>query len=280
MDQNHYQDHQPQPAKTNVLLPFSIIIAGIIIAGAIFLVKKDSPVAKQATQSLSITVNPVTPADHVLGNPNAKVSMIEFSDTDCPFCQRFHPELQKLVDKYGKDGKLAWAYRHFAFHERAPKEAEATECAAEIGGNDKFWEYLNKVFAAKHFQTSATDKYVGIEVSQLPVLAESIGIDKAKFSTCLTSGKYATKVKQQYDEAVSAGAVGTPHTVIISEAPLNRATIDFIEQTNLQILTRQGTGGMAPFSVSNDGTKLIVSGAMQATVMDQIIQLIIQANYK
>jgi protein-disulfide isomerase len=279
MESNQYEHYQPR-RQSNIMLPISIIIAGVLVAGAIYIVKKDSQgtSSQTTTPAVEIKVNPVSQADHVLGNPNAPVAMIEFSDTDCPFCQRFHPDLQKLIDKYGKDGHLSWVYRHFAFHERAPKEAEATECAAEVGGNDKFWQFLAKVFSDKHFQTSATDTYQGIDPADLPNVAASIGINKAQFTTCLSSGKYATKVKNQYDEAIDAGAVGTPHTIMLSTKPVSAVTKDFVDKINLQILQRQGPGGTPPFSITPDKKKIIVSGAMQYVIMDQLVQLMIQDN--
>lgn len=87
----------------------------------------------------------ITDQDHVIGGVNAKVAIVEFSDFQCPFCQRFHPTMQRVLQEYGDDVK--WVYRHFpldSIHPRARPSAAASECAAE---QDKFWEFMNALFA-------------------------------------------------------------------------------------------------------------------------------------
>ena len=85
--------------------------------------------------------------DHLRGSADAPVTLIEYSDLECPYCKSFHPQVQQALEKY--DGQLAWAYRHFPldFHPSALPLAEGSECAAQLGGNDKFWEYLDYVFS-------------------------------------------------------------------------------------------------------------------------------------
>lgn len=108
-----------------------------------------SALAGKSDGSVKTTVNPVTPNEHIKGNPNAEVFVIEYSDPECPFCKRFHETMKSVMQEYGDTGKVAWVYRHFpldALHTKARKEAEAFECAAELGGNVKFWEYADKLF--------------------------------------------------------------------------------------------------------------------------------------
>lgn len=98
--------------------------------------------------SAKIAIDPVTPKDHISGNPQADLMIVEYSDPECPFCKRFHETMTQTMSEYGKSGKVAWVYRHFpldSIHSKARKESEAIECAGEIGGNDKFWEYMNKL---------------------------------------------------------------------------------------------------------------------------------------
>jgi len=93
-------------------------------------------------------VAPITGQDHIRGNIKAPVKIIEYSDTECPFCQRFHNTMLQITDEYVKNGQVAWIYRAFPLdelHSRARKEAEALECANKIGGVAKFWEYLDKI---------------------------------------------------------------------------------------------------------------------------------------
>ena len=109
--------------------------------------------------------------------------------------------------------KVAWVYRHFpldSLHPKARKEAEATECAWELGGNTAFWKYVDKVY-------EVTPSNNGLDLALLPKLATDIGLDKAKFESCLESGKYAEKISKQVEDAVNSGGRGTPFSVVIAK---------------------------------------------------------------
>lgn len=168
-----------------------------------------APTPSQPSGS-AISLAPITNEDHIKGNKNAKITIVEYSDTECPFCKRFHPTMQQIVDDY--NGQVNWVYRHFpltSLHSKAPKEAEATECAAELGGNDGFWAYLDRLFAV----TPANN---GLDLAQLPQIAEDVGLNRSKFEACLNSGKYAQKIQDQTDQAQAAGGRGTPYSIIVS----------------------------------------------------------------
>lgn len=156
-----------------------------------------------------ITLRDVANDEHIRGDKNAPVTLVEYSDTECPFCKRFHPTMQQVVENY--KGKVRWVYRHFpltSLHPKASKEAEATECAAELGGNDKFWAYLDRIY-------EITPSNNGLEESQLPKIAEDVGLNRQKFEDCLSSGKYAKKVQSDAQDAQNAGGAGTPYSVVI-----------------------------------------------------------------
>lgn len=193
--------------KPSVAIPVAIVIAGALIAGAVYLINSG---AGPAPSLDSASVRPVDGTDYVFGNPNAPVVLIEYSDLECPFCKDFHTTMKRIMDEYAASGKVAWVYRHFAIeqlHSKAPKEAEAVECAGELGGNDAFWKYLNRIF-------DITPSNNNLDLALLPKVAGEIGLDVARFTQCLESGKYASKIKALFNEAVAAGARGTPHTFI------------------------------------------------------------------
>ena len=110
------------------------------------------------------------------------------------------------------------AYRHFplpSLHPEAPKKAEAIECVGELGGNDKVWAFMDKLFVA----TKPT-------LAQLPNIVKNLGLDSAKFTECLNSGKYTAKVNEQSQQAQAAGAQGTPYSVVLmgdQKVPINGA---------------------------------------------------------
>lgn len=150
---------------------------------------------------------PVTDKDHIRGSKDADVVLVEYSDYECPFCKSFHPTMEQIMKEYGN--KVAWVFRHFplSFHPKAQKTAEAGECIAELGGNDKFWEYTDLVY----------ERMPAFELSQLPDLAAEIGVNKAKFQTCLDSGKYAKDIQDEMAGGTAAGVNGTPGTIIVGK---------------------------------------------------------------
>lgn len=147
---------------------------------------------------------PATDKDHWRGKKTARYVLVEYSDFECPFCQRIHPDLIKLLDSQ-KD-KLAWVYRHFPLpgHPKAGKAAEASECAAEQKGNDGFWQMTDLIF----------EKMPAMELSELPSLASTIGLNQQKFTSCLDEDRYAKKVSEQTSEGNRAGVRATPTNVI------------------------------------------------------------------
>lgn len=168
-----------------------------------------SPSQPAVTQPPAGPVKPVSASDHIKGNPNAKLTIIEYSDYECPFCKRFHPTSLELMKQYGD--KIRWVFRHYplSFHQNAQKEAEASECIAELGGNDAFWQFTDKIFER------TTSNGTGFALDQLGPLASELGVDQTQFQTCLDSGKYAKRVQQDIAEGSSAGVTGTPATFVI-----------------------------------------------------------------
>jgi protein-disulfide isomerase len=199
-------------------VPIAIVIAGLLIGGSLYLsnVKiSQQPKVKTvelATSSDTDKMRPVTADDHILGNPNAPIKIVEYSDTECPFCKQFHSTLKEIMKLYAKDGKVAWVYRHFPIdqlHSKARKEAEATECANELGGSQKFWEFIDLVY-------STTESNNSLDPAELPKIAKKVGLDVTAFNTCLSSGKYAAKVEADYQDAVKAGGRGTPNSIVVA----------------------------------------------------------------
>ena len=150
-------------------------------------------------------VAPVTDQDHIRGDKNADITIVEYSDYQCPFCSRFHPTLVQLMSEY--KGKVRWVFRHFpltSIHPAAQKAAEAAECASEQG---KFWEMTDKMFEK---QAS------GLAVAQLAGLAQEAGVkDIKKFNDCVASGKYAARVASDLAGGEAAGVTGTPGSIVL-----------------------------------------------------------------
>lgn len=249
MEQTHHTAHHtvPKKDKSIYIIPAAIIIAGALIAWGLF-ARGGSTKSQDAAQGKDLIngalseptteIADVTNSDHIRGDKNAKIVLIEYSDLECPYCKVYHETVKKLYDEYSKTGQVAWVYRHFplsygeaVLHRQAAKEAEATECAYELGGDDAFWKFTDSIYAT----TKSND---GLDLSTMPALAEAAGVDKAKFSACVDSGKYADKVKEAYEAGLKAGAEGTPYTVIRFKGQ------------NIPLVDAQGRGlGALPYDV-------------------------------
>lgn len=196
-------------------VPVAIVLAGGLIAAALYFATRGTvPTASPPDQPkppVAEKVRGIQSDDHVRGNPNAKVVIVEFSDSECPFCKQFHGTMKQVINAYGESGNVAWVYRHFPLeqlHPKAPREAQALECAAEVGGNDGFWKYTDKLY-------EVTPSNNGLDDAQLPAIATQVGLDKAAFTTCLNSGEKKARVDTDMAEAVAAGGRGTPHSIVI-----------------------------------------------------------------
>lgn len=282
--------------KNNVLtVPIAIIIAGLLIAGAVFFARGGGE-SRAATgereggakaisalfggsETSEIPDQPASlggiPAiqigkDHLLGNPNADVIIVEYSDLECPFCRVFHQTLQRIMSDYGKAGTVAWAYRHFPLtqlHSKAVKEAEATECAAELGGNEGFWKFTDRLFEI----TPSND---GLDASQLPDIAEYGGLERTAFEACLKSGKHLPRIQAEYNEAAGAGGTGTPFSILLLRKPLSSEATQAIFPMYERY--RDPRTGLLPISVTTDGQRMSLSGAMPYEVMKATIDALLK----
>lgn len=163
------------------------------------------------TEDQAKKVEKVSDKDKIRGSRDAEVMIIEYSDLECPFCKQFHATPQQALDEY--KGKVAWVYRHFpldSLHPKADKEAEAAECAFEQRGEEGFWDFVDKIF-------EVTTSNNTLDLAKLPTYAIEVGLDQAKFKTCLDSGKYKDEVERQYQTGDKAGVTGTPASFIINK---------------------------------------------------------------
>lgn len=208
--------------KNNFAVPIAIVISGLLIAGAvIYSGKTSNPNLANAPQKQVAAkpsgdleqMKPVSSSDHIRGDANAPVKIVEYSDSECPFCKKFHMTMKDIMAEYGKEGKVAWIYRHFPIdqlHSKARKEAVAMECAAELGGNDKFWAYADRLY-------EVTPSNNRLDEAELPKIAGYVGLDTAKFNTCLQSAKYDKHIEDEVKNAQATGGNGTPWSIVVGK---------------------------------------------------------------
>lgn len=218
--QPQYMPQAPSGGPSNILIILLIVLA--FFAGYLFFkvknleqtpntVNNNNPNNQAALPTRPAELKIAKPSvkdDHWRGSTNARYVWVEYSDFECPFCKTVHPSMLKLADAY-KD-QIAWVYRQFplSFHQNAEKEAEASECMAEQGGNDAFWNFADKIFER------TTSNGTGFALDQLGPLAAEIGLNQTQFQQCLDSGKYTNKVKSSLSDASQAGIQATPTGVI------------------------------------------------------------------
>ena len=139
----------------------------------------------------------------VKGDKDAPVTIIEWSDYECPFCSRFYSDtLKQIEEQYIKTGKVKFAYKDFplSFHPNAQKSAEAAKCVRDELGDDGYWAFHDKIF----------ENQGSLSPDSLKVWSKEVGANSAKFDSCLSSGKFAAKVQSEFREGQTAGVQGTP----------------------------------------------------------------------
>jgi len=193
-------------------IPIAVIVAGALIAGAVMYSTTNQNNEVVAEGPSLEEMREVTSEDHIVGNPNAEIVIVEYSDFECPFCKNFHETMNRIMDEYGPDGTVAWVYRHFpldSIHSKARTEAVASECAAELGGNEAFWKFTNRFFEV----TPSNDQTDIANV--IPAIGKEIGLDAEEFIECLNSGRYDTHIQEDLDNAIATGGRGTPWSIVI-----------------------------------------------------------------
>ena len=225
-----------------LLVPISILLAGLFVTVALLYSTNrimDQAVTKQnlasavsealKTANLNTgtgTTPELTPEptifakttiddDPSLGSKDAKVAIVEFSDYECPFCKRHYDETyQQIKQNYIDNGKALFVFRDYiavkSHNPQALYAANAMECAKSLAGNEKYYQlhdwYFKNTLANGQGVTGGNDKFIDY--------AASVGIDKAKFTECITSNKFAAEIQKDEDDAAAAQLSGTPGFVI------------------------------------------------------------------
>ena len=214
----HHMEHGEK--KKDYLLPGSILFSALLISFALFY-----SAGKQATQnvivpneqqnetlsaaSLAKNVNPISSSDHTLGPSTAPLKIIVFSDPECPYCKDHHFMLKEVMNKM--PGKIQIVLRNFPLsgHTQSKQEIVASECVADLRGNDAFWKYMDNIFES----TPSND---GLDLSLLPQFATALGIERKKFEECVQSGKFDAAIEQTVQNAKESGLTGTPYSILIA----------------------------------------------------------------
>jgi len=170
------------------------------------------PTQPSAPQIIQVSLDD----DPVKGNPEASLTIVEFSDFQCPFCKRFHQNtLPLILENYIDTGKVKFVYRDFPIVSIHPNGAVVTALAAECADEQGiFWQYHDKIFQnQKNWERLATEDVVNV----LKSYAVDLALDTNQFNECLDSGKYLNEVNNDLQEGNSYGITGTPSFFIGNE---------------------------------------------------------------
>ncbi len=191
------------------VLPVAIVLAGIIISGALYYVRVREHVTKEAGD-VSV-VRPVTPSDHLIGNPTAPVMVVEYGDIDSEYTKKFNAIMEQLMTEYAPGGQVAWVFRHFpiiALHPNSAAHASAAECVAALGGSERFWGFLDAIAA----NAPGTNQF---DPRDYGTILPGLGVQSDAFTQCLSKGTYEQKVQDDYTNAILSGATGSPYIVLV-----------------------------------------------------------------
>lgn len=173
---------------------------------------------KEEAQKAAMAKNarPVDPnKDFIYGKPDAVISIIEYSDFECPFCKQFGDIPNKVVDSMPDQVNLVWRNFPLSFHDpMATKEAVATVCAAQQGGNAAFWKYADIIFKTTRSNGQGMPSANGVD--PLLALAKEQGLNVEKFDVCLRSEAVAKQVSADLEDGLNAGISGTPGVILVN----------------------------------------------------------------
>ncbi len=196
--------------KSSLTIPIAIAVSGILVAVAVYVTMKNREPSTSSGTGNPALVRPVSANDHILGNPAAKVMIVEYADFSCEFCKVFDQTLHQIIANEGTTGQVAWVYREFPLteiHPNAMKEAEAAECVAKVAGNDAFWKFADALFANQP-----------VDPSLYGTLAKAAGVSSnSAFATCFANASSTVDARINADRrnALAIGARGTPYSLIL-----------------------------------------------------------------
>jgi len=196
----------------SIAVPGAIILAGLIIAGAIYFTNKGSSPAADDTANPTANQEEFPEAETTIADSpylgdikKAKVAIVEYTDYQCPYCERHATETKPtIIENYVDTGKVIYVVRNFPldFHGQiAIDTANAALCIDEIGGANKFFEFYARGFS----QTSTDD---------LAQIAKDLGINTDKYNTCMSENRYKDIIDRDLSDGSKAGVTGTPGFII------------------------------------------------------------------
>lgn len=195
--------------KNAALVPGAIVLAGALIALAVYVVRSEEmPIEPVADATF---MRPIAPTDHILGNPEALVTVVTYSDIDCAYCKQFQQTMEQLMTEYAEGDEVAWVYRHFPLihiHENSGTHAHAAECVASIAGERSFWSFIR----ALHSEAPGSMEF---RPSEYATVLPRFDVSQDAFEACMDGNGFDARIAADAGNALEMGATGTPFIVIL-----------------------------------------------------------------
>jgi protein-disulfide isomerase len=192
-----------------LLIPVAIVVAGLLLSVAIYVVRVKHTV--ETGTGNPEAVRAVTPSDHIIGNPDAPVTIIEYGDIDSAYSKSFQLTMEQLMTEYTEGGKVAWVYRHFPItteHANAATNALAAECAASLSLPTTFFRFIDAMQAMAPNENE-------FNPDQYPILLPQFGIDPTAFKNCMVAAPFEKRIHADYANALASGATGSPFVILL-----------------------------------------------------------------
>lgn len=218
-EQNFNPNPSPQPKK-DLFLPASIIIAGVMISASVIYTSggksagqagEGGPERELAAVGAVLGPTNTERQDVILGSASAPVTLIEYGDFQCPFCARFHAQVNpQLREEYIKTGRVKMVFRNFQF--LGPESAEAAEAAECAKDQNKFWEFHDAVYDEE--LQDGQEHNGNLDRDFFLRTAEALGLNTGEFTACYDSNKYAEQITKDREAAAALGVNSTPTTFV------------------------------------------------------------------
>ncbi len=246
------------------ILPLSIFAAGIIIAGSI-LSAHDVSLNPFERDRGDREISDVRSDEIVLGNPDAPLIFIEYSDTECPFCKEFQETKDRIMSFYGERGEVAWVYRHLPLiNEVSFREANAIECVADSAESYKYWNYIDLIYRNKPMLVDEEEQHI----ETLMKLARDVEIDTDGLRSCIEDERYEERLERHVEEAMGSGARNTPFTALMIRDSLSETQRNRVQE-ELSIIPTFSA------QIGSDGGKILFNGVIPAEHLESIIEAIL-----
>lgn len=194
--------------RNSWLIPGAILAAGVILAYGVYTINHKAALQAHGDPS---QMTPVSPSDHILGNPKAPVMIVEYADIDSPYSKDFQSVMTQVMQDNASSTNVAWVFREFPLvdqNQYAEADAEAAECVAAQGGTSAFFSFINTLQAA----VPGDGQFNPADFS---ALIKALNLNQAKFDQCMSAHTYRQVVANDYENALAVGATGSPYNILL-----------------------------------------------------------------